>query len=38
MLVKGVVWEMDRMRSKTAFQISKSDAFLMTSRESGRYC
>lgn len=38
MLVGGFIWETDLMGLKTAFQVSKSDAFLITSRESARYC
>jgi len=35
-LIGGVVRETMVMRSKTAFQISISEAFLMTSRDSAR--
>jgi hypothetical protein len=34
----GVIRESVLMRLKTAFQMSTSGAFLMTSRDSARYC
>jgi hypothetical protein len=36
MLVGGVIRETELVRLRTAFQISKSDASLITSRESAR--
>jgi hypothetical protein len=35
-LVGGVVWKIELMRLRTAFQISTSNAFLITSRDSAR--
>jgi hypothetical protein len=38
MLVGEIVLKIDLIRLKTAFQILKSSAFLITRSKSGRYC